>query len=164
MKMSKQHFEELVFSKGKIPTGSVTEYYEDVSGGKIELTGAVVGPFRMPLTLAQYAHGANGFTEAAPNLQDLAAHALASADASIDLTAYDNDHNGMVDAFIVVHAGQGAEEIPDPVERPNNIWSAKWTLRNSTHADGTNVYGFLTVPEFAKIGVCAHELGHLLFG
>ncbi|KIW54983.1 hypothetical protein PV05_07303 [Exophiala xenobiotica] len=164
MTMSKQHFEELFFSKGKIPTGSVTEYYEDVSGGKVELTGEVVGPFRMPLKLAQYAHGASGLTEAEPNLQDLAAHALASADGSIDLTPYDNDHNGVVDAFIVVHAGKGAEEIPDRVERASNIWSAKWILRNNTQADGTRVFGFLTVPEFAKIGVCAHELGHLLFG
>lgn len=26
---------------------------------------------------------------------------------------------------------------------------------------GTNVYGFLTVSEDAKCGVCAHEIGHL---
>jgi immune inhibitor A len=26
------------------------------------------------------------------------------------------------------------------------------------------VYGFLTVPEDAQVGVCVHELGHLLFG
>ncbi len=32
------------------------------------------------------------------------------------------------------------------------------------HADGTNIFGYLTVPEDSKIGVCAHELGHLLFG
>ena len=23
------------------------------------------------------------------------------------------------------------------------------------------IYGFLTVPEYAKCGVCAHEVGHL---
>ena len=32
------------------------------------------------------------------------------------------------------------------------------------NADGTKVFGYLTVPEDSKIGVCAHELGHLLFG
>jgi len=26
---------------------------------------------------------------------------------------------------------------------------------------GTSVYGFLTIPEDAKLGVSAHELGHL---
>ncbi|KAL6253117.1 hypothetical protein RBB50_000838 [Rhinocladiella similis] len=164
MTMSKQHFEDLFFSKGKIATGSVTEYYEDVSGGKVSLTGEAIGPFRMPLTLAQYAHNASGLVDEAPNTQDLAAHALAAVDGSIDLTPYDNDHNGLVDAFIVVHAGRGAEEFAPGPDRNGNIWSAKWVLRNQTQADATNVYGFLTVPEFAYIGVCAHELGHLLFG
>ena len=31
-------------------------------------------------------------------------------------------------------------------------------------ADGDQIYAYLTVPEDARIGVCAHELGHLLFG
>jgi immune inhibitor A len=74
----KQHFEELFFSNGRISTGSVTEYYKDVSGGGVELNGKVVGPFRMPLTLAQYAHSSSGITEAEPNLQTLGAHALAA--------------------------------------------------------------------------------------
>jgi immune inhibitor A len=32
------------------------------------------------------------------------------------------------------------------------------------NADGTQIYAYLTVPEDSKIGVCCHELGHLLFG
>ena len=32
------------------------------------------------------------------------------------------------------------------------------------NTDNTKIYGYLTIPEDAKIGVCAHELGHLLFG
>ena len=32
------------------------------------------------------------------------------------------------------------------------------------NADGTKMFGYLTVPEDSSIGVCAHELGHLLFG
>ncbi len=31
-------------------------------------------------------------------------------------------------------------------------------------ADGTKVFASLTIPEDAKLGVSAHELGHLLFG
>jgi immune inhibitor A len=43
-----QHFKDLFFSTGKIDTGSVSEYYNEVSGGKISLSGEVVGPLRMP--------------------------------------------------------------------------------------------------------------------
>ncbi|MCJ7625274.1 MAG: M6 family metalloprotease domain-containing protein, partial [Anaerolineaceae bacterium] len=46
-----------------------------------------------------------------------------------------------------------------------DIWSHKWVFTNGDYdADGTKLYAYLTVPEEAKIGVCCHELGHLLFG
>jgi immune inhibitor A len=79
-----------------------------------------------------------------------------------------------VDAFVVVHAGRAAEETMNG----RDIWSVKWTLPMERSVDGeklfsTNesntltvstdvkIYGFLTVPEDAKCGVCAHEIGHL---
>ena len=34
----------------------------------------------------------------------------------------------------------------------------------SARADSTQIFAYLTIPEDARIGVCAHELGHLLFG
>ncbi|MFD0527716.1 M6 family metalloprotease domain-containing protein [Kitasatospora arboriphila] len=37
-------------------------------------------------------------------------------------------------------------------------------MPNAYNADGARIYGYLTIPEDARIGVCAHELGHLLFG
>ena len=52
-----KRFQDLFFSTGVVPTGSVTEYYADVTGGLIEITGEVVGPFTMPQTLAWYAKG-----------------------------------------------------------------------------------------------------------
>ena len=51
--------------------------------------------------------------------------------------------------------------------RPGNsgdIWSHKWTLPAAFAADGKQIFAYLTIPEDARIGVCAHELGHLLFG
>ena len=84
-----------------------------------------------------------------------------ASDASVNFTQYDNDGNGYVDAFIVIHAGPAAEVTGNP----NHIWSHKWVLDGGElGVDGVKVYAYLTVPEDAKIGVCCHELGHLLFG
>ena len=60
-------FNELFFSTGALPNGSVKEYYSDVSGGLIDIQGEVVGPYRMPRTLAGYAGSDNGMQGGTPN-------------------------------------------------------------------------------------------------
>src|SRR3954447_2279326 len=155
-------FEDLFFSTGKVATGSVTEYYADVTGGLVTISGQVVGPFTMPQTLAWYANNNFGIGKPSGDARAniLAQDAAEAADPSVDFAPYDNDGNGYVDAFIVVHAGDGGEETGDS----GDIWSHKWVLPQEYDADGTKIYGYLTIPENAKLGVAAHELGHLLFG
>jgi immune inhibitor A len=158
---SQAHFEDLFFSTGVLPNGSVKEYFQEVTHGLIDIAGAVVGPYRMPLTLARYAHGDSGTTLEEPNARTMAHDAALAADEAVDFAPYDNDGNGYVDAFIVIHAGPGGEVTGDV----GHIWSHKWVLAGSPFtSDGTKIYAYLTVPEDAKIGVCCHELGHLLFG
>jgi immune inhibitor A len=162
MAATTQHFQDLFFSTGVLPHGSVREYYSEVTNGLITLDGTVVGPYRMPQTLAWYANngsgiGKNGTAFRSPTL---AHDAAVASDAAINFAPYDNDGNGFVDAFIVVHAGSGAEQTGSL----GDIWSHKSTLASAYNTDGTKIYGYLTIPEDAKIGVSAHELGHLLFG
>ena len=155
-------FAELFFSTGVVPTGSVKEYFADVTGGLVEIVGEVVGPLRMSQPLSWYANGSFGIGNPSgePRAQFLAENAAREADAVADLTPYDNDGDGYVDAFVVVHAGRGGEETGDP----GDLWSHKWVLPQEHPADGTTVFAYLTIPEDAKLGVSAHELGHLLFG
>jgi immune inhibitor A len=154
-------FRDLFFSEGVLPDGSVREYLTEVSNGLVTLDGEVVGPYRLPQDLSAYANGASGTGTSLPNARTMARDAAEAADADVDFSAYDNDGNGFVDAFIVLHAGPGAEQTGSP----NDIWSHKWVLSGGVYeTDGTKIYGYLTVPEDARIGVCAHELGHLLFG
>lgn len=161
MRIPRKHFQDLFFSLGTIPTKSVREYYQEVTHGLIDIQGDVVGPFRLPKTLKTYAGGASGMGAGSPNAQTMARDALLAANPTVDFTPYDNDGNGYVDAFVVIHAGQGAEVTGNA----NEIWSHKWILDGGAMAvDHTKVYGYLTVPQDCKIGVCAHELGHLLFG
>lgn len=159
---TKQQMEKLFFSTGAVPLGSVKEYYQEVTNNLVQLAGVVVGPYTMPKTLAYYAAngsgvGKNGTPFRSP---ELAHDAAVAANADVDFSPYDNDGNGFVDAFIVVHAGQGAEQTG----ALGDIWSHKSTLENPYVADSSKIYGYLTIPEDAKIGVSAHELGHLLFG
>lgn len=157
-----QHFRDLFFSTGVLPNGSVKEYYRDVTNGLVDITGDVVGTYRMPQTLAWYANGNFGIGRptGTTRARDLARDAAVAADPAVDFGPYDNDGNGFVDAFIIVHAGRGGEETGNS----GDIWSHKWVLPAAYQADTTKIYGYLTIPEDAKLGVCAHELGHLLFG
>jgi immune inhibitor A len=161
MTQTQNHYRDLFFSTGVLPTKSVREYYNDVTNGLIDIQGDVVGPFRLPQTLATYAHGASGLGSTLPNATTMARDAVVASDPTVNFSPYDNDGNGYVDAFIVIHAGPGAEVTGSS----GDIWSHKWTLDGGAKSvDTTKIYGYLTVPEDCKIGVCAHELGHLLFG
>ncbi|ROS75310.1 M6 family metalloprotease domain-containing protein [Cellulomonas sp. PhB143] len=162
MAATADHFRELFFSTGTLATGSVRDYYAEASHGLVDLAGEVVGPYRMPHTLSWYANGSFGIARPSgtTRARDLARDALAAADAHVGFGPYDNDHNGYVDAFVVVHAGQGGEQTGNS----GDIWSHKWVLPSEVSTDGTKVYAYLTIPEDAKIGVSAHELGHLVFG
>ena len=162
MSKTKAHFENLFFSLGTVATGSVREYFREVTHGLVDIQGQVVGTYRMPKTLAQYAHGASGTGAAAPNARTMAKDAAVASNPAVNYALYDNDGDGFVDAYVVIHAGTGAEMSGSA----NDIWSHKWTLSGGAYtADGsTKIFGYLTVPEDCKLGVCAHELGHLLFG
>jgi immune inhibitor A len=161
MTATQQDFEDLFFSTGVVPTGSVREYFAEVTNGLVDIQGDVVGPYMMPQTLAAYANGASGTGGALPNARTMARDAAVAADPDVNFAPYDNDSNGFVDAFIVVHAGAGAEVTGST----GDIWSHKWVLSGGEYVtDTTKIYAYLTVPEDARLGVCAHELGHLLFG
>ena len=161
MTKTRQHFQDLFFSTGVISTGSVKEYFKEASKGLINLAGEVVGPLNLSNTMAHYANGDSGTGPTEPNARTMAREAAVLANPTVNFAPYDNDGNGFVDAFVVIHAGPGAEETGDV----DQIWSHKWVLSGGAlNADGTKIFGYLTVPENALIGVCAHELGHLLFG
>ena len=162
MNQSTTHFENLFFSQSVLPNGSVREYFTEATNGLVDLTGEVVGPYRLPQTLAWYAN--NNFGIGRPSgtarANIMANDAVSASDPDVNFGPYDNDGNGFVDAFIVIHAGQGGEQTGNA----GHIWSHKWVLPSARNVDAKQIFAYLTVPEDSRIGVCAHELGHLLFG
>ncbi|MEY2930349.1 MAG: hypothetical protein RL033_1098 [Pseudomonadota bacterium] len=67
-------------------------------------------------------------------------------------------------ALVIVHAGNGAEATPNVALQKRRIWSHKADLHAPIDV-GADLFAtnYLTVPEDCRMGVCAHELGHLAF-
>ena len=63
---------------------------------------------------------------------------------------------------------RSSSSTPAPAERPPATPGTSGPTSGCCPApystDSTQIFAYLTIPEDAKIGVCAHELGHLLFG
>jgi immune inhibitor A len=155
-------------------SGSLTEYYAEVSYGALNLQGDVFGWFHLPDSERTYSGDSFGLRRAYPrNAQKLVVDAVKAADSLVDFSQYDENLDGIVDYLFVVHAGYGAEETDDSLE----LWSHKWQLSRTGISspgpcktkDGVKVDTYTLEPELsadnsglAAMGVFAHEFGHVL--
>jgi immune inhibitor A len=160
-------YEQMLFGlPGDFPTGSMREFYREVSGydrsaGRgIDVGGEVHGWFRMPRPLSFYTANNSGMGTAPGNAQGMAHDAVELALANgVDFSSFDVFGESRVTALFVVHAGSGAEQSGSR----DDIWSLKWVIPGGglEVAQGIRAETFLTVPEDCAMGVCAHEWGHL---
>ena len=155
-----EHFDSLLSSCGCYPTGSMRDYYLEVSYGSVEFITTVVGWFRMPQPYTYYTNGNYGFGGYPMNAQRMAEDAVWAADSVVDFSEFDNDNDGFVEAYFVVHAGPGAEVTGNV----NHIWSHASSTVNIPFVDSVYVWRYSTEPEDGKIGVFSHEAGHAIFG
>jgi immune inhibitor A len=163
------YYEKLLFSKSLSGTGSMRDYYREVSLNKVNVSGSVHGWFRMPRPYSYYHNNESGTGEHSypRNSQRMAEHAVqAAVDAGVNFDPkLDLSGDGGINALFIVHAGYGAEKFDLRDKRKlENIWSHKWVLREPINV-GNNLKAttYLTVPQAASVGLCAHELGHLAF-
>jgi immune inhibitor A len=154
------HYDSLLSSCGCYPTGSMRDYYLEVSYGSVEFITTVVGWFRLPQPYTYYTDSSYGFGNYPMNAQRMAEDAVWAADSVVDFSLFDNDMDGYVDALFIVHAGPGAEVTGNV----NHIWSHAWTTVNVPYVDSVYALHYSTEPEDGKIGVFSHEAGHAIFG
>ncbi len=159
---------------GPNPTGTVTDYYREVSYGNMELSGycenwsPVLGP------VANYSPGSSA------GGRKFVWELLQSSDIHVDFSKYvqtiDANGNGHVPFLVVIHTGGGAEAGAP------NIWSHRSDFSgtygkfysNDTLPNGKRVIvdgPYAIQPEMLgssntggaiqTIGVFAHELGHI---
>lgn len=160
-----EHYTELLFSENNTSytDKSLKEYYREVSYGGVNIVGHVSDWYRMPQPYSYYTVD-DGLGAYPRNAQRMVEDALdiAKQQGGVDWDKFDVNKDGMIEALSVVHAGRGAEQTGPG---SGNIWSHKYiTTKKVNLTNNTFASTYLTVPEDAKLGVIAHEMGHLLFG
>lgn len=169
--ITKEHYEDLLFSKNSFLTGSMADYYSEVSRGKVEIEGEVHGWLRMPRNYNYYTNGNSGLTDEwdreyyprdARKLAEDAVDAALADGITFD-DKLDSLGNGTITALFIVHSGRGAEKLAPRISG-DHIWSHKWDMvRPKQVVRDLWAITYLMVPQEALLGVCAHELGHLAF-
>lgn len=138
-------------------TGSVHDYYFDVSHGMFSLSVDVVGPYTAINGFAHYGES-DGY-------QDFAEEAVENASHDVDFSNYDNDGDGFIDGLHIIFAGHGEEAGASS----DHIWSHKWNIFSAPVYNNTTVDVYSCSPEcsgnqdanLTAIGVICHELGHV---
>jgi len=160
-------------------TGSVWDYYDEVSYGALNMT-PVVETFGtadngiigwLPLGTN---HPNTGDSTGDANRQ-LTRDALIAADPYIDYSAYDSDSNGAIDftelSIVVIAAGY--ERSYSSFYTPN-VWGHRWSLfltvpppvldgvklADQFSGGGYMQYGEMHGTHMATIGIMVHEMGH----
>ena len=157
-------YERMLFDKSN--PMSMQSYYLWNSYGKLDIEGQVIGWFQLPQPLLFYSDNRRGLGSYPRNARKMIEDAIAVADPYVDFSRFDNDgpdgipssgdDDGVVDFFMVVHAGSGYEWTLNN----RDIQSHAWVV--SVEVDGVRLASYATEPEDGKVGTFAHEFGHLL--
>ena len=167
-------------ANGPWTTGSLDDYYREVSYGVFGVSGITYGWYTAPNNHTYYAnfdgisgtdddYGLGGAGIYPHNAARLVEEAVDAAEAAgVNFSNYDNDGDGFVDTVFIVHAGKDGAATGDP----NDIWSHKWRISSgggtSRYYDGVWINAYTIQPEInsqgghIEIGVFAHEYGHVL--
>lgn len=171
------YFKELMFGSYKsnlyYKFPSFREYWEINSNGNLKINGELFGPYTLPSTLSEYACGSkNGdirYCGLGRGTNTLVRELVSLADADVDFSKYDENNDGTVDCFIIIHAGKGGEVQEYSVSSPKccDIWSHAFSTYAQTAdgvliKDGIIAAGISELFPYGNMGLIAHEFGHLL--
>lgn len=150
-------------------TGSVRDYYSEVSYGQLNLDVTVAGPYTADNNMAYY--GADSY-DSEGNLisryiraKELVTEAIQKANPDVNYADYDSDGDGYVEGVHVIFAGydQAAGAPTDAIWSHKSQISPikldnKWIKIYSCSSELRGVSG----STIATIGTACHEFGHVL--
>ncbi|CCN70233.1 immune inhibitor A domain-containing protein [Vibrio nigripulchritudo] len=185
------HYNDLLFSRSgyKGPNGesiiSMSQYYEQESGGTYSVFGKGFGWYRATKDAAHYG-GNDPRNGSDSNVRELVREALnqLANDPNVDLSDYDkedrydydNDGNyyepdGIIDHLMIFHSSVG-EEAGGGVLGEDAIWSHSWNLDRPYAIPGTSrkrpdgsyghyaAFDYTIQPLDVSVGVAAHLYAH----
>lgn len=103
---------------GTWTSGSAKDYYAEVSFGDLTLAGTVSGWLTADNNRSYY-----GYSSGMQRAAALAKEAAQKADASVDYAQFDDNGDGYVDMFTVIHSGFGREETGSGTDIHSHSWS-----------------------------------------
>ncbi|MGB4979765.1 MAG: M6 family metalloprotease domain-containing protein [Anaerolineae bacterium] len=164
---------------------TATNWYLKQSEGLYHLTGDFYGWVQLPVSEGEY--GADEPCTSGSNMNRNGpvfrvaadtADAINAAYPGFDWSEWDTDDDGIVDHYMIAHAGVG-NEAGGGAEGEFSIWAHSWDVYEDTYGDGSTfghlvagmdtpddrsddirVFNYTIVPEDADIGVIVHEYGH----
>ncbi|MBT3234142.1 MAG: M6 family metalloprotease domain-containing protein [Calditrichaeota bacterium] len=175
---TEEHFEAMLFSDLEFAhpgsesqyTGSMRDYYNEISREDFTVTGVVTEWYRAPRPYSYYCNADGefgtdddyGWDFYPRNVQGLAEQAILAAADDVNFSDFDNTGDGQVDALFIIHAGPGAELFGHNAVGASYIWSHKWSIREFIWLDGVLIGEYAMQPQSGAISVFCHEFGHLL--
>lgn len=169
---------------GPWPTGTMTEYYDEISYGLLQLDGTVYDWVTLAEDDDYYVGTSYALDPDDAKLGEMIHEILDANDGSVNFADFDNDgpdgipnsgdDDGFVDFIGIVHPEIGGEVVGQP---NNNIWSHRWRLSgwdagiyttNDNAAGGgkIKIEDYTVMPALSsdggmiEIGVFCHEFGH----
>lgn len=154
--------------QGELATGSVRDYFQDQSDGRLDLEFDVVGPVTLSKNRAYYGSAVETGKERVDDMVSEAVKLAKAMQPDLDFSRYDQNGDKYVDFIFVIYAGYG-ESQGGPEEcvwpQQNTLKFKDYTsyngLRLSNYACTCELRGYVG-EELDGIGTFCHEFSHIL--
>ena len=157
-------FQNILFTTGIYPTGSLNDYFKEVSYNQFNVNGNIVDWTVPPQTYDYYCDNQQGVGTWPKNSQRLCYDIVQAVNSTVDFSEYDTDSDGYVDCVTIVYEG--------PADGSNSqLWPHAWALNtNQITLDGKIINRYNIVNEYETApskhvnpcGTFCHEYGHVL--